>query len=199
MDRGLKKGSFIKRVLAYVIDYLIVVILVSLISSPFVDAKKTETIDKESTEIIEKYQQGEISAEEYVQRYSSVYYSLNRTTGVMTFITIIIDVLYFVVLQFYNKGQTLGKMIMRIRVVSRDGDLSMNQMIFRGLIANMILINIINFALITFASKNIFMGVSVTISMIQYIIMFISLIMLTTKEGRTIHDRVANTMVVRED
>jgi len=75
----------------------------------------------------------------------------------------------------------------------------MNQMIFRGLIANMILINIINFALITFASKNIFMGVSVTISMIQYIIMFISLIMLTTKEGRTIHDRVANTMVVRED
>ena len=199
MDRGLKKGSFIKRVLAYVIDYLIVVILVSLISSPFVDAKKTETIDKESTEIIEKYQQGEISAEEYVQRYSSVYYSLNRTTGVMTFITIIIDVLYFVVLQFYNKGQTLGKMIMRIRVVSRDRDLSMNQMIFRGLIANMILINIINFALITFASKNIFMGVSVTISMIQYIIMFISLIMLTTKEGRTIHDRVANTMVVRED
>ena len=199
MDRELKKGSFIRRFAAYVIDYLIVVILVSLISSPFIDAKKTETIDKESTEIIEKYQNGEISTEEYVQRYGSVYYSLNRTTGIMTFITIIIDVLYFVVLQLYNKGQTLGKMIMRIKVVSKDGNLTMNQMIFRALIANMILVNIINFALITFTSKNVFMGVSVAISMIQYIIMFISLIMLTTKEGRTIHDRIAHTMVVRED
>lgn len=199
MAKELKKGSFIRRFAAYVIDYILIMIIVSLLSTPFVDAEKVETIEKESTQIIEQYQNGEISIDEYVQRYSSVYYGLSRTTGVMTFITIIIGVLYYVVLQLYNKGQTFGKMFMKIKVISTDGDLSMNQMIFRALIANFILSNILNFALITFTSKNVFMGVSVTISMIQYIVMFISLIMLTTKDGRTIHDRIAHTKVARED
>ncbi len=199
MAKELKKGSFVRRLGAYIIDYVILVILISLISSPFVDSAKTRTIEKESNEIVEKYQTGEISADEYVQRYTSVYYNLSRTTGVVTFFTIIIDVLYFVVFQLYNKGQTIGKVLLKVKVISDDGNLSMNQMIFRALIAYMILSNIINFALITFASKSIYTGVSIFISMIQYIIMFISVIMATTKDGRTIHDRLTHTRVVKAD
>ena len=199
MAKELKKGSFVRRLGAYIIDYVILVILISLISSPFVDSAKTRTIEKESNEIVEKYQTGEISADEYVQRYTSVYYNLSRTTGVVTFFTIIIDVLYFVVFQLYNKGQTIGKVLLKVKVISDDGNLSMNQMIFRALIAYMILSNIINFALITFASKSIYTGVSICISMIQYIVMFISVIMATTKDGRTIHDRLTHTRVVKAD
>ena len=173
MAKELKKGSFIRRIGAYIIDYVILVILISLISSPFVDTAKTKTIEKEANEIIEKYQSGEISSDEYIQRYSSVYYNLSRSTGVVTFFTIIIDVLYFIVFQLYNKGQTVGKVLLKIKVISEDGNLNMNQMIFRALIAYMILSNIINFALITFASKSIYTGVSICISMIQYIVMFI--------------------------
>ena len=197
MAKELTKASFVKRLFAYVLDYLIVVILVGVLSSPFTDVKKTESIEKESTEIIEKYQAGEISPDEYIQRYSSVYYSLSRNTGVVTFFTIIIDVLYFVVFQLYNKGQTIGKKLLKIKVISLDGDLGMNQMIFRGLLAYMLLSNIINFALITFATKDIYVGMSICVSMIQYIIMFISIIMATTKDGRTIHDRIAHTRVVK--
>ena len=197
MAKELNRASFIRRLFAYILDYLLIVILVSLLSTPFTDVKKTEKIEKESTEIIEKYQKGEITADEYVQRYSSVYYNLNRNTGIMTFITIILGILYFVVLQLYNKGQTIGKKLLKIKVISDDGNLSMNQMIFRSLIANVILLNIINFALVIFTPKDIFMGVSVSVSMIQYIIMFISIIMATTKEGRTIHDRIAHTRVVK--
>ena len=196
MAKELEKVSFVRRLCAYAIDYLIVIILVSLISTPFVDAKKTEKLEKESTEIIEKYHEGEITADEYLERYSSIYYGLSRSTGVMTFITIIIYIIYFVVFQLYNKGQTFGKKLMKIKVISLDGELSMNQMIFRAFIVNMILLNIINFALITFTSKDIYIGVTATLSIIQYIVMFISIILATTKEGRTIHDRIAHTRVV---
>lgn len=196
MAKELEKVSFVRRLCAYAIDYLIVIILVSLISTPFVDAKKTEKLEKESTEIIEKYHEGEITADEYLERYSSIYYGLSRSTGVMTFITIIIYIIYFVVFQLYNKGQTLGKKLMKIKVISLEGELSMNQMIFRAFIVNMILLNIINFALITFTPKDIYIGVTATLSIIQYIIMFISIILATTKEGRTIHDRIARTKVV---
>ena len=99
MAKKLKKGSFIKRICAYAIDYLLVVIIVSLLATPFTDVKKTEKNEQEAAEIIEKYQNNEITADEYIQRYSSVYYNISRNTGVITFITIIIDVLYFVVFQ----------------------------------------------------------------------------------------------------
>jgi uncharacterized RDD family membrane protein YckC len=196
MAKELKKASFLKRLAAYIIDYLIVVILVSLLSGPFVDVQKTDKYQKETNTIMEKYQNNEITATEYMQSISPAYYNLSRSTGVMTFITILIDILYFVVLQFVNKGQTFGKKLLKIKVVSTDGDLSMNQMIFRSLIANMILLHIINFALITFASKNIYIGVFIPFAMIQYLIMFVSIIMSTTKDGRTIHDRIAHTRVV---
>ncbi len=197
MAKELNRASFVKRLCAYVIDYLLVVLVISVISMPFTDTKKTEKLEKESTEIIEKYQKGEITPDEYLQRYSSVYYNLSRNTGIVTFITIIVYILYYVVFQLYNKGQTIGKKLMKIKVISIDGELSMNQMIFRSLIVNMLLLNIINFALITFAPKDIYTGVSATLSMIQYLIMFISIILATTKEGRTIHDRIAHTRVVK--
>lgn len=197
MAKELNRASFVKRLCAYVVDYLLVVLVISVISMPFTDTKKTEKLEKESTEIIEKYQKGEITPDEYLQRYSSVYYNLSRNTGIVTFITIIVYILYYVVFQLYNKGQTIGKKLMKIKVISIDGELSMNQMIFRSLIVNMLLLNIINFALITFAPKDIYTGVSATLSMIQYLIMFISIILATTKEGRTIHDRIAHTRVVK--
>ena len=196
MAKELKKASFVKRLCAYIIDYLLIVILISLISTPFTDVKKTEKLEKESAEIVQQYQKSEISSKEYLERYTSVYYSLSRCTGIMTFVTILASILYYVVFQFYNKGQTIGKKLMRIKIISNDGDLSMNQMIFRSLIANMILLNIINFGLITFVSKNIFMGAFAIVSMIQYLIMFVSILLATGKEGRTIHDRIVHTRVV---
>ena len=148
MAKELNRASFVKRLCAYVIDYLLVVLVISVISMPFTDTKKTEKLEKESTEIIEKYQKGEITPDEYLQRYSSVYYNLSRNTGIVTFITIIVYILYYVVFQLYNKGQTIGKKLMKIKVISIDGELSMNQMIFRSLIVNMLLLNIINFGTI---------------------------------------------------
>lgn len=196
MAKELKKVSVLKRLCAYIFDYLIIVVLVSLISAPFTDVQKTEKLQNESNEIITKYQAGEISVNEYMESASSVYYNLNRSTGIMTFVTIIVSILYYVVFQLYSKGQTIGKKLMKIKVISDKGDLTMNQMIFRSLISNMILLHIINLGLITFIGKGLYIGMFVSISMIQYIIMFISIIMATTKDGRTIHDRIAHTRVV---
>ena len=39
-------------------------------------------------------------------------------------------------------------------------------------------------------------GVSSTLTMFQYVITFISILLATTAEGRTIHDRIATTRVV---
>ena len=196
MAKELKRASFIKRLCAYAIDFLIILMVTSIITIPFTDSKEVLKIQDEANTIMEQYQAGEITPNEYLARYSDVYYKLGKESGITTFVEIIIGILYFVVLQLYNKGQTFGKKIMNIKVISNNGDLSMNQMIFRALICNTILLNIINFGFITFASKSVYTGVSSTLTMFQYVITFISILLATTAEGRTIHDRLANTRVV---
>ena len=196
MAKELKKGSFVKRVSAYIIDYLIIFFIVSLVTTPFVDSKKVEKISNETIELQTKYQNNEVSSTELLQDYNDLYYKLATNTGIVTFVTIILNILYFVVFQLYNKGQTIGKKLMNIKVISMDGELNMNQMIFRVLISTTLLCDIINFALLIFSSKNIYSPTAIILSTIQYIITFISIIMLTSKEGRTIHDMVAHTRVV---
>ena len=49
------KASFYQRLVAYLLDMVIITMVVSIISSPFIDMKTVDKLDKESTEIIEKY------------------------------------------------------------------------------------------------------------------------------------------------
>ncbi|MBQ9018807.1 MAG: RDD family protein [Bacilli bacterium] len=196
MAKELKKASFIKRLCAYAIDFLIILMATSILSIPFTDSEKVLEIQKETNTVLQQYQAGEIMPNEYLSRVSDVYYRLGRESGINTFIEIILGILYYVVFQLYNKGQTIGKKIMGIKIVSDTGDLSMNQMIFRAFISNTILLNIINFGFVTFAGRMVYTGVLSTFTMLQYVITFISILLATTTEGRTIHDRIAHTRVV---
>lgn len=196
MAKELKKASFLKRLGAFIIDMLLVTIMASLLSMPFTDTKKVEKIESEQNEIVKQFQEQKITADEYLDRYVSVYYNLTRSTGAISLITILLEIIYFVVFQLYNGGQTLGKKLLKIKVVSNDGDLFMNQMIFRSLLANFILINIIKFALLLFSSKEIYMGLSLILESIQYIMIFISILMITGKNKDSIHDKLTHTSVV---
>ena len=140
-----------------------------------------------------------MSIEDYYISYSDVYYKTTRNTGIISIVTILFEITYFVVFQLYNKGQTLGKKIMKIRVVSNDGELFMNQMIYRSLLSNLILMHLLTFILMLFCPKNIFFVLSFSIEIIQYLIMFVSVIMISSKKsGCAIHDKLAHTKVIRE-
>lgn len=196
MAKEIKKASFLKRLGAFLIDMIIITILASLISIPFTDTKKVEKIENEQNEIVKQFQEQKITAEEYMDRYVSVYYNLTRNTGAISLITIVLEILYFVVFQLYNKGQTLGKKLLKIKVVSNDGELFMNQMIFRSLLANFILVNIIKFALLLFSPKDIYMSLALILEGIQYVLVFISILMITGSNKDSIHDKLTHTSVV---
>ena len=195
-----KRALFIQRLIAFIIDMVLVLFITSIISTPFVDSKKVEKLEKEQKQIIQKFQKQEIDVDQYYISYSDNYYKLTRNTGMVSLITILVEIIYFVVFQLYNKGQTLGKKIMKIRILSNDGDLFMNQMIYRSLISNFILMHIITFILMLFSPKEVFIILSFIVEIIQYIIMFISVIMISSKKGGyAIHDKLAHTKVIREN
>ena len=192
------KAYFSQRLVAFIIDMLFVTVVASLLAGPFIDSEKIQKYEKQEKEILEKYTKQEISPEDYFASYESVYYKLTRDTGILSIITILLEVIYFVVYQVANKGQTIGKKIMKIKVVSENGDLDMNQMIYRSLLSNFILVNILTFMFLLFTSKNVYFVASLLLQSIQYIIMLISMIMILSKNnGCALHDKLAHTKVIQ--
>ena len=194
-----KKSLFLQRLVAFILDAILVSTLSSLIATPFVDTDKITRLEKQTKEVIEKYSENDTPVEEFISEYYQIYYQLSRASGITTLIDIFVAVLYFVVYQTRMNGETIGKKLMKIRVVSDSGDLSYNQMIFRSFISNSILINIILFIFMLFAEKDLFFYVSVIFEGLQYIIILVSVFMImNSKDGCAIHDRIVHTKVLRE-
>lgn len=198
-DESDKKALFIQRVLAFFIDAILVAFVAASIAYPFVDLDSIDKLNKEMNTIMESYVNNEINEKTYLTEYASISYQLARKNGTLNFITLFIEILYFVVFQLYNKGQTFGKKLLNIKVVSFDEqELSMNQLIYRSLIINSILHGFILFAFTIFANQYTYFYGLLIVGIIQYLILLISgLMIMFSKSKRGIHDLVSRTEVVR--
>lgn len=192
------KALFVQRLVAFIIDIVIVSFVASLVTSPFIDVKKSNELSERATNIMQEYVNGETNLKTYTLEYIDVSYKIARNNGALSLVTILFEILYFVVFQIYNCGQTLGKKLMKIKVVSADGELSMNQMIFRSLIANSILLEIISFGAMVIGIKEIYFYFAAIFGLIQYLVVIISLFMVMyRKDGCAVHDKLAHTNVIR--
>ena len=141
-----EKALFVQRFIAFLLDIFILSSIASLISYPFLDAKSIDKLNKNSSEVIEKYTTGEIDMDTYVDEVKGISYQLSQKQGVVSLVTLFLAVLYFIVYQYYNNGQTIGKKLMKIKVVSStDKEITMNSFIFRSLIVTSILVALISF------------------------------------------------------
>lgn len=191
------KAYFLQRLLAFVIDILIITFIASIITMPFTNGNNVEKLTKESNEIVEKYSNKEIDIITYFNRAQDISYDLAQETSVASVIEIILFILYFVVFQVYQDGQTIGKKLLKIKVVSKsEKDLNMNSMIIRALFNDFILSNIL-VLIVTLFSRDVYFYGSLVIVIIQYLTVFISIIMVSfAREGRSIGDLFANTEVI---
>ena len=198
MSEEIKKPFFITRCLAFVIDAFLVLLVASLLSVPFVNVDKLNTVSEQSKELVEKYQAKEITDQEYVVEASNIQYMMARNMEIVSVFGLLIAVLYYVVLPLYNKGQTIGKKLLGLRIASTVGDLYANQLLFRSFIANFILLNFISILFLIFASRSIYTQCVEIFTIIQYSITFVSIIMIIiNKDGLALHDRLVHTKVIK--
>mgnify|MGYP004594695493 FL=1 len=194
-----EKALFVQRFIAFLLDIFILSSIASLISYPFLDAKSINKLNKNSSEVIEKYTTGEIDMNTYVDEAKGISYQLSQKQGVISLVTLFLSVLYFIVYQYYNNGQTVGKKVMKIKVVSStDKEITMNSFIFRSLIVNSILVDMISFAIVIFGNETTyFYGVAIC-GIIKYTLLLICGFMaMWSKSGMGLHDIIAHTIVVK--
>lgn len=194
-------AQFNKRFFAYIIDIFIVLVIANLITMFIPISEKTQDYYKELQTTQKKMYDKEIDVKEYTDIVLEDNYNISKGTVLISLTSIIIYILYFVVYQVYNNGQTVGKKLMKIKVKSiTDESLSINTMLFRALIIYGIATNIINLMLILLLKKELYLSISNTISIIQSLIVIISVFMiLFSKQKRGIHDIITKTEVVNKE
>ena len=194
-------AQFNKRFFAYIIDIFIVLVIANLITMFIPISEKTQDYYKELHTTQKKMYDKEIDVKEYTDIVLEDNYNISKGTVLISLTSIIIYILYFVVYQVYNNGQTVGKKLMKIKVKSiTDESLSINTMLFRALIIYGIATNIINLILILLLKKELYLSISNTISIIQSLIVIISVFMiLFSKQKRGIHDIITKTEVVNKE
>ena len=92
-----KKAFFVQRFGAFVIDFMIVFFVVSLISSMFIDQKATDSLISQSNNLMNDYVKEKIDTNSFISQYSVLSYKIARNNGGLSLTMIVVNVLYFIV------------------------------------------------------------------------------------------------------
>lgn len=192
----------LKRLLAYIIDILIVGFVASALANidilnPYLYnyIEAYEKYSKEMDSLNEDNVFDKIKSEEFVLDYQNVLkYGVYSSV-----ISIICYILYFGGFQKWNKNQTVGKKLMRLKVVNKNNkdDVRLWQYILRTIIVYNLLFNSLSVVVSYMFKGNLFFTTSIITSIIGYVITYVGYIMiLFRKDGCGLHDFVSGTKVV---
>ena len=192
------KANFIQRALAYLLDIFIISFIFSIITIGF---KPNTDIDEKYNEVYDNYINGEITAEQYLEEYTDVLYDMQKANALPNTINTLLIIVYFIVFQYLNKGQTIGKKILKIKIVNEDKkDISISQMLIRGIMIYSILSSLINIILFFNVSRKIYMTSYLTIGAIETVVLFLSAIfILYRNDKKALHDIVSKSIVIKEN
>lgn len=193
------KATFYERLASYIIDFLIVSSLLSIICYKLSD--NSSTYIEEINTIYESYTNNEITPTDFADKYLDIVYNEEKKDILTPTISVILTIGYFIVFQYLNNGQTLGKKILKIQVV--DKNTNKPPSILKGTIRTIFILNIasniITIILRTCVDKNTYLITSTILSIFNWIFLIITIVLMISKSScRGLHDLMANTIVIKE-
>ena len=192
----------IKRLFAYLIDIMIVGFVASALANidvinPYINeymesyekfSEKLSSINGENADEV-------ISSDAFILQYKSTLKYSIYSTG----ISFVCYILYFVGFQKWNKNQTIGKKLMKIKVVNKDGsdNVSIWRYAVRTIFAYNLFFNSLGICIAFYFSGKSFLITFMVVSLLGYLITYAGYLMiLFNKDGRGIHDMIGATKVV---
>ena len=154
----------------------------------------------------ELYKDGELTKKEYeninldtVEKYTlDFYYILGKVNTVNSIVNIVLMIVYFVIIQYFTKGQTIGKKILKLRVYTVEGARpSINHLMLRSLVITDIIWSSIRLICLYSMDEYGYWRASSLLNTIMYIVLFVSLLfVIYRKDRRSLQDLFAGTKVV---
>lgn len=193
-----QKAFFFPRLIAYIIDVIIISLVVSGILMVVPQSENYSKYLEESKQLQTDFMEEKISSSEYMNRLMDVVYDIDYCSVISMIVEVVVIILYFVVFQCYNKGQTIGKKLMHIRIVSNDNsELNVNHYLMRSVIINSLFLDVLIIGMVLFMNRQIYGYFSYVLQGIQVVIIIVSAFMVMyRRDGRGIQDYLGNTKVI---
>ncbi len=193
------KATFFERLGSYAIDILLLSVIASLICSGI--TTNSSEASKKLDDITNKWNSGEITNEVYLEEYGNLMYDYQKGNVIPLAVNATLTIAYFVIFQYMNKGQTLGKKLFHIKVVDNKTEKPIS--ILKGLLRSLITLGIIssclNILFIYVLNKNTYFIPYITIGVIELLFDLVTIIFILYKQdGRGLHDLMANSKVIKE-
>ena len=190
-----------RRIMAYIFDYLFIMMVVVMVGqlkilNPYYD-KYVEEYDN-YVSLVEKIDVDKplsiFSNSEYINSYQQIM----KYSVFVNVESIICYLLYFVGFQKWNKGQSLGKRLFKIKVVDKNNE---NPKIWQYLVRSGIVYNVFVSILLVInvflLHGKIFLVTATILNILGSAFIYGCLIMcLLRKDGRGLHDLLSGTKVV---
>ena len=186
------KTTLIKRIQAYLIDlcFLFIAVFVFNLFSPSIDFN--DKINILNSDFI----LNNINFSEYLTQVGGIYKEIDKSNILINILNVIYIILYFVIFPYYNKGQTIGKRILNIKVRSMGNrEASIKQLFIRSLIITGLLYLLL-MLIALFLPFNYFILISI-FGLLQIILIIICMVMVfVRKDKRGLHDLISGTRVL---
>lgn len=183
-----------KRIIAYVIDIIISSLILATIMLLPIDPykEKYNEVYKEYSNLASKT---EVSNKDELIELNYEVYKYKTFSNIYGAAVILI---YFGVIQYALKGQTIGKKIMKLRVVAnKDKKLKIWNYLLRIIILNNVLFTLINTVAVYLTKGLTFYYITYIISTLTSLMYMLNLMMIMfRRDGRGIHDYIAGTKVI---
>ena len=196
----------IKRIIAYIIDFL----LLNLVLLPIINLKVINPYLNQYNEYSEQYQDliesskedtSIVNTAEYKEKFINLTFQLNKNSVVTNVISMVGMLLYFGVIQYFWNGQTVGKKILKLKVVSNNekDKLNIGDFILRSFILYGILYTLLLTVFVYVLSVKNYYYFSMIIGYMQLLtIAVISIMVLLRKDNRGLHDLLSKTKVITQ-
>lgn len=191
------QASLLERIGAYFIDLLIISILVSIVT--YTIPHQDSSLNEELETLAEKATNGELTRDEYMKEYQNLLYKSQLEMTEDNTFSLLITVAYLVIFQYLNKGKTIGKKLIGIKIIDKKGNNpDIIKMIIRSLFPFGIMSTSINLIMLKIATKSQFLSTYYILGTIETLFIMVSLFLIYNKKI-ALHDLIARTNVVKEE
>lgn len=203
-----------RRISAFLIDIFLVTFVSTIFSSisyvnPFIENYKVaydeyrEIYKSESESVLTNPTIKNVV--DYSNKMSKQIYKIDYSMLFNNIYYLVFSFLYFVLFAYFTNGQTLGKKLFKLKVVRQDGEkVKLSNLMLRTLLSGssifmgVNIIVVIQLLLLMIPQNQVYFNAILLSSMISYVIEIIGLVLLFSKEHRSLDDIIGSTKVIDE-
>lgn len=188
---------FKKRAFAYLIDVLIVVVILIIVDGFIPMSNNYVNLNNELVQVSDNFVKNEISFSTYFNQMCGINHSMDKEIFFVSLIDVVISIFYFIVLPLYNKGQTFGKKLMKIKIVEDGKMLFSNSLIIRYFLMSGFGVSFINLCTVYFVNDFYYNVLGLILLFLQFLVVIISVFMVLYRNDRkSLPDLIAGTKVI---